>query len=48
MKKIKCPCCGKELIRYEPFVKGIYRFWCDVCDVNIQVIDNKERKMKNE
>ena len=35
MKKIKCPICGKELVRLEPFEEDIYAFWCDDCNIDI-------------
>lgn len=41
MKKNYCPMCGKELIRLEPFKTGVYEFWCDECNVDIVITDNK-------
>jgi hypothetical protein len=41
VKKINCPICNKELIRLEPFEKGIYEFWCDDCDTDIVITKNK-------
>ena len=42
MKKYNCPTCGKELIRLEPYEDGIYNFWCDVCNIDIHITNNKE------
>jgi transposase-like protein len=42
MKKCNCPECGKELIRLEPFVNGVYEFWCDDCNIDIVIIKNNE------
>lgn len=42
MKKFNCPVCGKELIRLEPFHKGIFNFWCDNCDIDIAITKNDE------
>ena len=48
MKKYNCPCCEKELIRLEPFEDGIYDFWCDEYNIDIQIIKNNEiEKEKN-
>ena len=42
MKKFNCPVCNKELIRLEPFEKGIYNFWCDHCNIDIVITKNNE------
>lgn len=42
MKKCNCPECGKELIRLEPFEPGVYEFWCNSCDIDINITKNKE------
>ena len=42
MKKFNCPVCNKELIRLEPFEKGVYAFWCDDCNIDIVVTKNDE------
>lgn len=46
VNKINCPLCGRELIRLEPYEPGSYNFWCDDCDVNID-ITNDENKPKS-
>lgn len=49
MKKFNCTNCEKELIRLEPFVEGVYEFWCDECDIDIMIVDNnKTEKEKYE
>ena len=40
MKKCNCPKCNKELIRLEPFENGVYEFWCDTCDIDIEITQN--------
>lgn len=40
--KIYCPVCKKRLIRLEPFEGARYEFWCDTCDLDIDIHDNKE------
>ena len=42
MKRMICPKCGKELIRLEPYEEGIYEFWCDDCNLDITITENKE------
>lgn len=42
MKRFNCPVCGKELIRLEPFYKGIFNFWCDNCNIDINITNNNE------
>ena len=42
MKKCNCPKCEKELIRLEPYENGIYRFWCDNCNLDIAVEENED------
>jgi transposase-like protein len=44
MKKYNCPYCKKELIRLEPYEDGIYEFWCDTCNVDITIENNKEKR----
>lgn len=48
MRKCNCPYCDKELIRLEPFEPGKYDFWCDDCDIDITIINNKETEELNE
>ena len=46
-KKSRCPKCGKELIRLEPYsTKGVSEFWCDDCNIKI-TIDDKNRDELN-
>lgn len=35
-----CPKCGAELIRLEPYVEGIDKFWCHNCNIDITVDHN--------
>ena len=45
MKKIRCPKCGMELIRLEPydaFKTGLYEFWCGECNIDITIQENEE------
>lgn len=44
MKKIYCPSCGKELIKLNPDDKRKHDFWCDDCDIDITVKENKKTK----
>jgi hypothetical protein len=46
MKKCICPNCGKELVRLEPFEVGVYKFWCDDCNIDICIEKEEEEKMK--
>lgn len=48
MKKLNCPVCNKELIRLEPFTKGVFEFWCDDCNIDICIIKNNEIEQTNE
>lgn len=40
MKHCTCPECGKQLIRLEPFEEGKYNYWCDTCNIDIEISDN--------
>lgn len=47
MKKIKCPICGKELIRLNDITsdavyKYYFEFWCDECKIDIIIQTDKE------
>ena len=42
MERINCPVCGKELVRLEPFEKGIYEYWCDNCNIDVAITNNNE------
>lgn len=48
MNKIDCPKCGKTLIRLAPFEEGLYEFWCDDCDIDIDITDNNETEKEFE
>lgn len=37
-----CPKCWKSLIRLEPYVDGVYNYWCDECNIDISI--NKSEK----
>ena len=44
--KIDCPKCGQELIPLEPYDEnGVYIYWCNVCNVDIRIDDNKEKEV---
>ncbi len=43
-KRINCPDCGKELIRLEPYEDGIFSYWCDDCDIDIEITKNNEKE----
>ena len=42
MKKANCPNCDKELIKLN-FAKHYHEFWCDECDIDIKIWENKKR-----
>lgn len=43
LNSLECPICGKELSPLEPYDEdGKYNYWCDTCDVDICIKDNKE------
>lgn len=46
MNKVYCPKCGKALIRLEPYDDDdtTYDFWCDTCNLDITIVDNKQNK----
>ena len=45
MKTVYCPKCGKQLIRLEPYESDDeYEFWCDACDIDIRITDNKIKR----
>lgn len=53
MKKCNCTVCGKELIKLGPFEENIdgiiefwYEFWCDDCNISIDVIHAKNEVVK--
>lgn len=48
MKKFNCPVCGKELVRLEPFEKGVYEFWCNHCNIDIVITKNDEVEEKED
>lgn len=48
MKKFNCPVCNKELVRLEPFEKGVYEFWCDDCNIDLVVTKNDEAEEADE
>ena len=45
MKKMRCPKCGKELIRLEPFQSDTYEFWCDGCNIELYIFKKEEYEM---
>lgn len=44
MKKCNCPECGKELIVLDPVFNNYFNFYCDDCDIDIEIIKNKSEK----
>ena len=42
MKTYICPKCGKQLVRLEPYEKGVYEYWCDDCNTNIKIEAEEE------
>lgn len=41
---LTCPVCGKSLINLktvEAQKKGFHEFWCDVCNINYDIDENK-------
>ena len=47
--KIYCPKCNQELIPLEPYERdGLYEYWCNICDLDIQIIDHKEEESEKE
>lgn len=47
METVYCPKCKKRLIRLEPYNSdNEYEFWCDKCDIDILITDNKKEKEK--
>ena len=37
-----------ELVRLEPFEKGVYEFWCDDCNIDITITKNDEAEETEE
>ena len=57
LEKIYCPLCQQRLIRLEcvnritgeiGFDPGVYEYWCDKCDLDICITNNKEQEKENE
>ena len=42
MKTYNCPKCGKQLVRLEPYEKGVYEYWCDDCNTDIRIEAEEE------
>ena len=43
-KHFTCPMCGKSLINLksvEAQKKGFHEFWCDVCNIDYEIDENK-------
>lgn len=45
---IRCPQCHKGLIRLEPYKVSEYDYWCDDCNILIQVTKANEIEKENE
>ena len=42
-KHLNCPVCGRQLVNLnseETRKAGFHRFWCDVCDIDIDIDEN--------
>lgn len=42
MRKFWCPQCGKELVNLNVDDESISDFWCDDCDIDISITENKK------
>jgi transcription elongation factor Elf1 len=43
-KHLNCPVCGRQLVNLadEKTKKaGVHHFWCDVCDIDVYIDENK-------
>lgn len=42
-KHLNCPACGKQLVNLmskEAREAGFHHFWCDVCDIDVNIDEN--------
>ena len=42
IKKVRCPYCGKELIKLEPYEDNKAEFWCDDCEIEVTIKKSSE------
>ena len=49
-KHLNCPCCGKQLVNLEEGheERGLFRYWCDVCDIDVTIDVNKNPSCDDE
>lgn len=43
-KHLNCPACGRQLVNLnteEARKAGFHHFWCDVCDIDVDIDENK-------
>jgi transcription elongation factor Elf1 len=43
-KHLNCPVCGRQLVNLmseEARKAGFHHFWCDVCDIDVNIDENK-------
>lgn len=43
-KHLNCPVCGRQLVNLmgkEAREAGFHHFWCDVCDIDVNIDENK-------
>lgn len=47
MKYWTCPCCGKQLIRLEPYYDNRrHEYYCDTCEIDITMYDHSDNMRK--
>ena len=37
IKKVRCPFCGMELIKLEPYEDNKAEFWCGYCEIEVTI-----------
>ena len=41
--KVYCPKCNKELVDLTPHLTRNHSYWCDECDLDIEITEDKKR-----